>query len=274
MPVHIAGNPASMDAIIAVANKHGLVVIEDAAQAHGAEWNGTKVGALGLGGIFSFQTSKNMSAGEGGAIVTNDEEFVNACFSYHNCGRVKGGQWYEHQRLGGNFRLPAIGAAMLDAQLDTINTDIALRDKNRKMIDAVLKDIPGIIPVVLPNEVTMSANHIYLSRYDSAKFNGVSREAFFKSMQAEGVYTYRGYVPLYKESLFITNADEYPWLADRDYSTLHMPVTEKLCYEESIWLKQNHLLGSEKDTQDVINAFEKVTSALRKTPDKFKDIGK
>lgn len=274
MPVHIAGNPARMEAILAVAKRHGLVVIEDAAQAHGAEWNGTKVGALGVGGIFSFQTSKNMSAGEGGAIVTNDEEFANACFSYHNCGRVKGGQWYEHQHLGGNFRLPAIGAAMLDAQLDTIEIDIALRDKNRNIIDNALKDVPGITPVKMPNEVTMSANHIYLSRYDSTKFNGVSREAFFKSMQAEGVYTYRGYVPLYKENLFITNADEYPWLADRDYSTLHMPVTEKLCYEESIWLKQNHLLGTEIDTQDVIDAFEKVTTEIRKNPERFQDIGK
>ncbi len=272
IPVHIAGNPANMDAIMAIANKNNLIVIEDAAQAHGASWNDRKVGAIGLGGIFSFQTSKNMTAGEGGAIVTDDEEFANACFSYHNCGRVKGGQWYEHQHLGGNFRLPALAAAMLEAQLDSIDEDVALRHANRMKIDSALNGIEGITPLVMPNEVTMSANHIYLSRYNQDAFDGVPREAFFKSMQAEGVYTYRGYVPLYKENLFITNADEYPWLANCDYKKLYMPVTERLCNEESVWLKQNHLLGNEKDTQDVIDAFVKVTDAIRKDPNKFKQL--
>ncbi len=270
IPVHIAGNPANVDKILDVANKHNLLVIEDAAQAHGASWKGKKVGAIGLGGIFSFQTSKNMTAGEGGAIVTNDEEFANACFSYHNCGRVKGGQWYEHQHLGGNFRLPALAASMLEAQLDSIESDINLRHKNRLLIDNALKEIPGLTPIVLSNDVTMSANHIYLSRYHSQEFNGVPREVFFKAMQAEGVYTYRGYVPLYKENLFITNAEEYPWLAHKEYEKLHMPVTEKLCNEESVWLKQNHLLGTKKDTQDVIDAFVKVTTAIRKDPETFK----
>ena len=104
MPVHITGNPAQMSKILDISKKYGISVIEDAAQAHGAEWEDTKVGALGLGGIFSFQTSKNMSAGEGGAIISNDQEFLDKSFSYHNCGRTTKGAFYDHQLLGGNFR--------------------------------------------------------------------------------------------------------------------------------------------------------------------------
>ncbi|MBC8400221.1 MAG: DegT/DnrJ/EryC1/StrS family aminotransferase [Candidatus Marinimicrobia bacterium] len=270
MPVHIGGNPAQMDKILAVAKKFNLIVIEDAAQAHGAEWNGTRVGALGMGGIFSFQTSKNMTAGEGGAIISNDEEFNNACFSYHNCGRVKGGQWYEHQHLGGNFRLNAFAAAILRAQLDTLDSYMDLRDRNRNLIDEALKQIPGLTQVQLYPEVTRVANHLYLARYDQEQFDGISREKFFEAMRAEGVYTYAGYVPLYKEKLFITNPDEYPWLKGHNYRDHFMPITEKLCTEQSVWLKQNHLLGTEADTHDVIDAFEKVTGEMQKNPALFK----
>ena len=101
IPVHIGGNPANMESIIDIADKRKLIIIEDAAQAHGAEWDGKKVGALHKGGIFSFQSSKNMSAGEGGAIISNDEDFLDACFAYYNCGRQRDGDWYEHHIIGG-----------------------------------------------------------------------------------------------------------------------------------------------------------------------------
>ncbi|SVA21251.1 uncharacterized protein METZ01_LOCUS74105, partial [marine metagenome] len=141
MPVHIAGNPADMDRILAIGSKYGISILEDAAQAHGAEWNNTKVGALGLGGIFSFQTSKNMTAGEGGAIISNDEGFYETCFSYHNCGRTKGGEFYEHQFLGGNFRLNAMATSMLMPQIESIQDDMDRRDKNRKKLDDALSQI-------------------------------------------------------------------------------------------------------------------------------------
>ncbi len=269
MPVHIAGSPAQMDEILTIARKHNLVVIEDAAQAHGAEWKGQKVGALGAGGIFSFQTSKNMSSGEGGAVITNSDKFAEACFSYHNCGRVTGGQWYEHQHMGGNFRMTALAATMLTAQLGTLEADMHLRDKNRARLDAALAEIPGLKPARMYSETTRSANHLYLARYDSNEFNGIERETFFKAMQAEGVFTYRGYVPLYKEKLFITNPREYPWLAGRNYNELQLENTESLCNEQAIWLKQNHLLGNADDIQDIIDAFEKVTTALKTSPELF-----
>ena len=270
MPVHIAGNPANMDKICAIGNKHGIAIVEDAAQAHGAEWKGKKVGAIGKGGIFSFQTSKNMSAGEGGAIITNDDDFKEACFSYHNCGRVSGGEWYEHQHLGGNFRLNALAASMLIPQLDSIGADMNLRDKNKKFLDDVLGEIDGIELVGSYEQTTRSAQHLYIVKYKKEAFNGIHRDVFFKAMQAEGVYTYAGYSPLYREKLFVTDPDEYPWLKDQDYASLSLPVTERICDDESVWLQQRYLLGNDEDSQDIIDAFKKVTNALKNEPELFR----
>ena len=269
MPVHISGNPAEMDKIIKLSRKYNIKVIEDAAQAHGAEWDNRKVGALGLGGIFSFQTSKNMSAGEGGAIISNDKGFIEKCFSYHNCGRTTDGQYYDHQLLGGNFRLNAIATSMLIPQIDSLNNDMDLRDKNRSILDKQLGQIEGLSINSAYEKTTRQSNHLYLLRYDSNEFNGVTREKFFSAMQAEGIYTYAGYKPLYREEIFLSNSDECPWLKDYDYTNLQMKNTEILADDESVWLKQNHLLGNDNDIQDIIDSFEKVTNVIRKQPELF-----
>ncbi len=271
MPVHIAGNPADLDRILAIAEKHNLIVIEDAAQAHGSEWDGKKVGAIGLGGIFSFQTSKNLSAGEGGAIISNDKDFIDACFSYANCGRIRGGEWYEHQFLGGNFRLNSMAASLLLAQLETIEADMQLRDKNKQKLDEAIEQIEGLTVTKMYPKATRSANHLYLLRYDKEKFNGIHRDKFFKAMQAEGVFTYGGYTPLYREQLFTIDSNEYPWLEGINYKDMNYPVTEKLCTEEAVWLRQTHLLGDEQDIQDIIDAFVKVTTVLKEQPKLFSE---
>ena len=269
MPVHIGGSPCDLDSVNSIAKKHGIAVVEDAAQAHGAEWKGKKVGGIGTGGCFSFQTSKNMTAGEGGIIVSNDEPFMDSCFSYYNCGRVREGGWYEHRHLGGNFRMSAIQAAVLIPQLGALNDFLAVRETNRKMLVSAISKVDGITPLEQYPSVTRSANHLFICRYDSHCFSGISRETFFEAMQAEGIYTYQGYKPLYREDLFIIDKKEYPWLEGIDYKNMSFPYTERLSEKESIWLKQNYLLGTPQDTQDVINAFEKVTVEMKSNPNLF-----
>jgi dTDP-4-amino-4,6-dideoxygalactose transaminase len=146
-----------------------------------------------------------------------------------------------------------------------------LRDKNRSKLDAALGQIDGLTVNGAYGGTTQQSNHIYLTRYNADHFNGISREMFYKAMQAEGVYTYMGYTPLYREKLFVTDGKEYPWLKDYDFGSMKMPVTERLADKEAVWLKQNHLLGNEKDTQDIIDAFDKVTSTMRNNPELFKD---
>lgn len=268
IPVHIGGNPADMESIIDLAMKHKLIIIEDAAQAHGAEWDGKKVGALHKGGIFSFQSSKNMSAGEGGAIVSNDEDFMDTCFAYYNCGRHRDGDWYEHRIMGGNHRMSAMAASLLIPQFETIENDMRIRDKNRQKLDQALSDMDLEITHRY-KKVTRESNHLYLLRYKAENFNDISREKFFDAMRAEGVYTYAGYNPLYREDVFKGQGDDFPWLKNVNYSNISCPVTEQIADYQSVWLTQNHLLGDESDIQDIINAFEKVTMALKNYPEKF-----
>ena len=269
MPVHIAGNPADMDRINDIAKKYNIIVIEDAAQAHGAEWDGVKVGALASGGIFSFQSSKNMNSGEGGAIISNDDTFMNSCFAYYNCGRQRGREWYEHQIVGGNHRINAMAASLLLPQLQSVEDDMVIRDKNRKKLDRALNS-EGLVTIGSYEKATRVANHLYLLKYKADYFNDVPREKFFDAMRAEGVNTYAGYNPLYREKVFDNQDDDFPWLKDIDYAGISCAETELIADYQSVWLTQNHLLGNDRDTQDIINAFEKVTTALKQMPELFK----
>jgi dTDP-4-amino-4,6-dideoxygalactose transaminase len=258
MPVHVAGQPADLDAILAVAARHGLPVIEDAAQAHAAEWRGRRVGALSAAGVFSFQSSKNMSAGEGGAIVSDSQEIINACFSYHNCGRVPEGAWYEHRVLGSNLRMTAWSAAILLAQFATIASDMQTRDRNAAYLDQRLCEIPGIRPLVVHPGVTRHSRHLYIFRYDAEAFDDLPREKFLAALQAEGVPAYKGYTPLYREAMFALDSREYPWIEGLDYRALRLPVCERACNEEAVWLAQSVLLGAESDMEDIVRAVAKI----------------
>ena len=268
IPVHIGGNPANMESIIDIADKRKLIIIEDAAQAHGAEWDGKKVGALHKGGIFSFQSSKNMSAGEGGAIISNDEDFLDACFAYYNCGRQRDGDWYEHHIIGGNHRMSSMAASLLIPQFQTIENDMRIRDKNRQKLDQALSDM-GLEITHRYKKVTRESNHLYLLRYKAENYKDIPREKFFNAMRAEGIYTYAGYNPLFREDVFQGKGNDFPWIKNINYSNISCPVTEQIADYQSVWLTQNHLLGDESDIQDIINAFEKVTMALKNHPEKF-----
>ena len=212
-----------------------------------------------------------MSAGEGGAIVSNNESFIDACFSYHNCGRVRNGKWYEHFRLGSNMRMSALNAAVLLPQIKSAENDLILREKNRDYLDSQIGNIDGFVPMELISG-SRSSNHLYMLRYIKEDFKNISRELFFKAMQAEGVYTYKGWSPLYKEPLFSINPKEYPWLEGKNYGDLFHPGTETIAEEQAVWLRQNHLLGSNDDLRDIVDAFEKVSNELKKNPKKFNEI--
>jgi dTDP-4-amino-4,6-dideoxygalactose transaminase len=258
MPVHIAGQPADLDAVLAIARAHDVRVIEDAAQAHGAEWDGRRVGGIGDLGVFSFQSSKNMSAGEGGALISDSAELMAKAFSYHNCGRLLQGAWYEHRVLGSNLRMTAWSAAILLAQFGTIEQDMQLRDRNAGYLDQRLVEIPGIRPLLVHPQVTRHARHLYIMRYEAEAFENLPREEFIAALQAEGIPAYKGYTPLYRESLFALDPREYPWLEGRQYDDMYLPVCEKACNEEAIWLAQSVLLGTESDMEDIVRAIAKV----------------
>lgn len=260
IPVHIAGCPADMDAFQELARKHGLVLIEDCAQAHAAAWRGRKVGAIGDMGCFSFQSSKNITAGEGGIVLTNSKEYQERCWSIVNVGRVPDGAWYEHHVLGSNYRLTEFQGAILRVQLTRLAEQTARRWENAQFLNTELARIPGIRPMRVDERVTMHAYHLYIFRYDSAAFGGMPREEFARALSAEGVPCSLGYTPLYRTDLFRTQGTIAGTRVD--YTKVLCPVTERACTEEAIWLFQSMLLGTRDDMQDIVDAVAKIQAAV------------
>ncbi|MCL5019919.1 MAG: DegT/DnrJ/EryC1/StrS family aminotransferase, partial [Patescibacteria group bacterium] len=188
LPVHFSGNLADMDVINAVAQRHGLKVLEDACHSHGVELTDEKMaGTLGHIGCFSFQASKNMAGGEGGILITNDEQLYKTCFSLHHIGREEGKLWYEHYRLGWNYRMTELVAAVLLAQLERLMEQNALRMQNYNYLINKLKDVPGIIPCRLNPKVSKHSHHLVMLRYDKIKVNNVHRDRFIEALNAEGI---------------------------------------------------------------------------------------
>lgn len=263
VPVHFAGLPADMDAIHAVARKRKLVVIEDAAHAHGAAHRAGPAGSLAHAASFSFQSSKNLTSGEGGIVTTNDDTLADACRSMHNCGRVPTGLWYEHHVISGNYRLGEFQGALLDAQLDRLESQTRARDRNGRHLASRLAAIPGLSPQLRPDYCARHAYHLFMLRLDAEPF-GVSRQAVIEALRAEGVPCSPGYgFSLPKQPMFERKAFG-PYLtgaaARMDDSDVSCPNSDAIC-REAIWLEHAMLLGPRSDMDDVVRAFEKVHAA-------------
>ena len=263
IPVHVGGLPADMDAIMDIADRHGLIVIEDSAHAHGAEYKSRRVGSIGHMGSFSFQSSKNFTSGEGGIITTGDDKLAAKCRAIHNCGRTEGCLWYEHHMISGNYRLGEFQGAILNAQFDRFDEQATHRDRNAKYLVEQLSKLSGIYPQVSGNDCTRHGCHLFLFRLNPTEL-GVSREVFLKAIEAEGIPAYEGYVlPLYRQPLF-ANLAFGPYTGyknarpDLDFSKISCPNCETICTTQGAWLSQNLLLGEQKDMDDIVRAFEKV----------------
>ena len=268
MPVHIGGCPADMDGVMEVARRHQLYVIEDACQAWGAQWKGQPVGALGDLGCFSFQASKNINAGEGGAIVTNNDELAERCWSLHNVGRIRTGAWYQHEVLGWNYRMTEWQGAVLLAQIDRLADHMALRDANAAYLGQRLNSVDGITPARVDPRVTQHAWHLYMMTYDPPAFGGKTCTEFIEMLRAEGIPCSPGYRPLNQMPALRRAVAEQagqvrPWdTSDVDLPELPAcPVTEDLC-ERTVWLKQTMLLGDREDMDDIVAAIIKIQQAF------------
>ncbi len=264
LPVHIGGRPADMDGVLEVAKQHDLRVVEDAAQAWLGSWRGKGVGALGDAGTFSFQSSKNLTGGEGGIVVMNDDEVWKRAWSYHNCGRNIGGAWYDHEHPGLNYRLSEFQAAVLLAGLDRFPEQQASRRAAMDTLSAALASIDGLLLPDNDDRITGHGCHILMVRLDESKVQG-DRMAIVEALQAEGVPAGPGYtVPLYEQGFFDWYAERPtgggPLLKDamqRPFDSYSLPVCEELC-RTTIWIKHDVLLAGPDEMGDVVTAFEKV----------------
>ena len=253
IPVHFAGLAVDMDALLPLAQQHGLGVVEDAAHAHGSSWRGQPLGTLGHIGSFSLQQSKNLTAGEGGILLTNHDELAGKLWSYINVGRSPDGAWYEHSELGSNLRITGWQAAILLAQLERFEEQLARRQQNARQLNAIMEEIDGLQPMRWDARADAHAFHLYMFRYDAQSFGGVARDRFVEALRAEGVPCSTGYgQPLYHHA---------PLQAPHS-RILPCPVAEQAC-QEVIWIGQSVLLAEPEEMDEIAQAIVKVREHIR-----------
>jgi perosamine synthetase len=264
LPVHLGGSVADMDAIMALSTARNVPVLEDACQSHLAQWKGRHVGSIGRAGCFSFQASKNLNSGEGGAIITNDQALADKAFAFHNNGRPGSGTDFAYRVSGLNLRLTEFQASLLMAQMTRLDSQATRRETNAAYLTSQLAQIPGITPAKMYPGVTRNAYHLYMFRYDPAGFAGLPRAAFLKALRAEGVPASTGYSPLNKEP-FLANT-----FATTGYQRIYgaaalkameernrTPQNDRLC-EEAVWLTQTMLIGPREDMDTIVDAVRKI----------------
>jgi perosamine synthetase len=267
MPVHLGGAAADLDTILAAAAARGVPVVEDACQAHLAEWKGRKVGSLGRAGCFSFQASKNLNSGEGGAIVTSDEALHDACYRFHNNSRGRaaaGSTDFSYRGVGANMRLTEFQAALLLAQMSRLEEQARVRVANGAYLSSLLRQIPGITPARMYEGCTRNAYHLYMFRYEPEAFSALSRDQFLKALRAEGIPASSGYSPLNAEPAVVETLASpaferiygKPALAALAERT-RCPENERLC-RQAVWLTQTMLLGPPSDMDQVADAIARI----------------
>ncbi|MBM3744747.1 MAG: DegT/DnrJ/EryC1/StrS family aminotransferase [Acidobacteria bacterium] len=266
IPVHLAMRFVDMDALLAVAAQHRLAVIEDCAHAHGGQYNGRGAGSMGDAGCFSFQSSKLMTAGEGGAVITSRLDLFELVQSCANCGRASATDQFGRRVVGSNYRITEFQAALLLGQLERLPELAARRARHAALLTAALAAIPGVRPLPAQPALTRDTIYNYVFQY-RPEDQAVSRDLFVAALDAEGIpCDGRFYEAVYRSDLFPARADDFPQLKlDRDrpvdYRECRCPVAERAAYEESVWLPQFLLLGDEQDIQDIARAVAKVMTA-------------
>ena len=269
LPVHLGMRFADMDEILRIATKHNLKVVEDCAHAHGGMWMGKGAGSMGDLGAFSFQSSKLITSGEGGAVVTNNLEYMERVQSYINAGRASVTDKYHHRIIGFNYRLGEFQAAVLGPQLDRLPAQSAIRERNMRYFESRLQNTTGIGLLKPDPRITRLAPYGYVLKYFSEKAKEIPRASFVAALQLEGIpCDGLFYEPVYKSSLFPVDPADFPalsWGREKplDLRNLYScPESERAAYHEAVWFPHQNFLGSREDTDTIADAVEKVLANI------------
>jgi dTDP-4-amino-4,6-dideoxygalactose transaminase len=263
MPVHMAGQPCDLERIMAIGRKHSLAVIEDAAQAHLAEYRGKKLGTIARVGCFSFQASKTIACGEGGAIVGDDEALMDRCYTVHNHGTSRRGAT---ETIGPKYRMNEFQAAVLLPQLASAHERFLRRNENAAYLTSRLKGCPGVVPQKLYEGTASGSFYLYAMSYQKEHWNNVPRDLFLKAVEAEGVslspYIARGlHREPWVEHVLRNKAFQRAFSAQRleQYKgALACPNCDRVCQEMAMLWASGPLLGERSDMDDIADAILKV----------------
>jgi dTDP-4-amino-4,6-dideoxygalactose transaminase len=260
--VHMGGHPADLDRLKKIASRKRLALIEDSAHAHASEWRGQRVGTFGVAGTFSFQSSKLITAGEGGMIISNNDKFEVQARSVHDCGRMPGEWFYSHFIYGSNYRLSEWQGAILQVQLGRLDQQTKRRHHNARLLDRLLRAIPGITPQKLDDRCTRNGQYAYIFHVNKKEFAGLSTERFIEALNAEGIPYQASYPPLHQLDMF-RNGEYRKRLSGKQAKDKHkflkgkFPVTQRAAWE-TVWLPQPVLLGDEEDMHEIAAAVTKI----------------
>ncbi len=268
--VHYGGNPVNFDELKPILAKNGVKLVEDCAHAHGSEWRGRRVGAIGDMGGFSFQESKSLTAGEGGIVLTDNDEYAAKARLIHNIGRVLGRPGYEHYILSSNYRMTEFQAAILLAKLDELKEQVEKKHRNGEYLADRLRRIGGVEPQKMESGVTKRGYYYFIFRYDQEEFGGVPKGKFISALRAEGVPADVGYgMPLYRQKAFSRDAflevmppgTKYP-----GYDGMYLPGAEEFTKREVTLL--HYVLLAEREALDMIAAaIEKIKENIGELKD-------
>jgi dTDP-4-amino-4,6-dideoxygalactose transaminase len=260
--VHMGGHPADLDRLKKIASRKRLALIEDSAHAHASEWRRQRVGTFGVAGTFSFQSSKLITAGEGGMIISNNDKFEVQARSVHDCGRMPGEWFYSHFIYGSNYRLSEWQGAILQVQLGRLDQQTKRRHHNARLLDRLLGAIPGITPQKLDERCTRNGQYAYIFHVNKKEFAGLSTERFIEALNAEGIPHQASYPPLHQVDMF-RNGEYRKRLSGKQAKDKHkflkgkFPVTQRAAWE-TVWLPQPVLLGDEEDMHEIAAAITKI----------------
>ena len=258
IPVHLGGNPVNMDHLLEISQNHDLKIVEDCAHAHGSDFKGKKVGNWGDAGTFSFQASKVITSGEGGAIICNNDKLADDIYSYIDCGRKKNDYFYRHSSYGTNYRMTEYQAAILRTQMQKFSEQHILRNQNAKYLMNELDKIDGINAMKPTPGTTNLGWYVFPIVFEPIKFGGLTKSKFNKLLNDNGIPTDDCYPPLHSLECFKNNNlkkgidySKANWGGEKSNDT-YFPIVSDI-YSRSIEFPQEMLLAPREKLDNVIN---------------------
>ena len=270
IPVHLGHQMADMDRIMDIARRNGLSVIEDCAHAHGQRWQDEGAGCIGDFGSFSHQSSKILTSGEGGSLLTNDETLARRAHSIVDCGRAKDPDEKEFT-FGANYRLSELNAAILEVAIERFPAQQEARAVTGKRFEELVAGIPGITVMPADDRITRWSFYNYLLKMDPAAFAGRRNEIVCAAMEAEGIQAEVQYPPMNHYELFQPSLSRLPvaveYAAQLDPTRMSFPVAEAAGLRESIYFMETTFRDGEQGIRDAADALAKIQANAEELPE-------
>lgn len=276
IPVHLGAQMADMDAIMEIAERYNLIVIEDCAHAHGAKWRGRGAGTIGHFGSFSLQSSKTVTTGEGGILLCRTQELATKAASIIDCGRPHDAN-EEQFNMGANYRMSELHAALATVGLERFPEQAKEREAMAAYMDEALSEIPGVRLLKRDERHTTRSFYRYIFAIQPEVF-GVNHKVVCAALDAEGIPCWSGYEAMHHYELFQPKLSKLPVpsaFPERfAFEAMDLPEAERACQEEAVWLDESIFRAGTKGVDDTVNALRKIYENRGALAERAREMGK